>query len=303
VLVASAKQELFQAHTNTWWFPVLYENWHEPEDARAWSWNTANLPDPRELIAVTRPDGTPAFVLEMLCDWEEPTPPGEDRWDRQHRRMYYEIRSYFVRREHANELFAWALEETLWGRWMPEVSALHQVFLGEFYWSPAYAHFQIPYHGINGWTKRKKIPHPILVSAEGYSWEASGFDCSLDSSINLLLPAKWLVETLRLKSSDEEGAYLDTRGRLVANDPSVREAGPSALVINQEDLLHALDQAGYDIIWTLTGERQAVSPNRSPEDYVYPLILTGCYRLRDGQLGGMIRGARSPADDQGKPRE
>ncbi|MGZ5440358.1 MAG: AVAST type 2 anti-phage system protein Avs2 [Thermoanaerobaculia bacterium] len=298
LLIASTQEN---AHTNAWWFQSQYTNWDEPQDTREWVRSTADLPDPRSVIAVTRPDGTPALVLEMLCKWEESSPPGEDKWDRQHREMYYWIKSYFVRREHTDTLFAWAREQTFWGRWMPEVSDLLQVFLGEFYWSPAYAHFQIPYHGVDGWTKGAKIPHPVLVSAEGYLWESTSFDCSIDSSINLLLPAKWFVDALRLESMGHEAAYFDPSGRLVADDPSVREAGPSALVVNRVDLQRALDAAGYDIIWTLMGEREAPSPNRSDGAHIYPLILTGCYRLRHGELEGVIRSVRSPGDREDEP--
>ncbi|HYH05692.1 MAG TPA: AVAST type 2 anti-phage system protein Avs2, partial [Thermoanaerobaculia bacterium] len=205
LLIASTQED---AHTNTWWFPSQYTNWHEPEDTRAWVRSTTDLPDPRSVIAITRPDGTPAFVLEMLCKWEEPAPPGEDKWDRQRREMYYWVKSYFVRREHTDALFAWAREQTFWGRWMPEVSDLLHVFLGEFYWAPAYAHFQIPYHGVDGWTKKGKIPHPVLVSAEGYLCESSTLDCSIDGSINLLLPARWLVDALGLESRGHEAAYF-----------------------------------------------------------------------------------------------
>ena len=99
-----------------------------------------------------------------------------------------------------------------------------------------------------------------------------------------------------------EAAYFDPSGRLVADDPSVREAGPSALVVNRVDLQRALDAAGYDIIWTLMVEREAPSPHRSDGDHIYPLILTGCYRLRDGELEGVIRGVRSPGDREAEPR-
>jgi hypothetical protein len=67
-----------------------------------------------------------------------------------------------------------------------------------------------------------------------------------------------------------EAAYFDPSGRLVADDPSVREAGPSEPVVNRVDLQRALDAARYDIIGTLMGEREAPSPNRSDRAHIYP---------------------------------
>ncbi|HYH06317.1 MAG TPA: hypothetical protein VEK11_04570, partial [Thermoanaerobaculia bacterium] len=86
-----------------------------------------------------------------------------------------------------------------------------------------------------------------------------------------------------------------------ADDPSVRQAGPTALVVNRADLQRALDAAGYDIIWTLMGEREAPAPYGRDGAHIYPLIVTGCYRLRGGELEGGIRGVRSPADREDAP--
>jgi len=61
--------------------------------------------------------------------------------------------SYIVRKRDVNAFFDWARQQDFFGRWMPETHALYEVFLGEFFWSPAYAHFNVPYYHRDGWTR------------------------------------------------------------------------------------------------------------------------------------------------------
>ena len=112
-------------------------------------------------------------------------------------------------------------------RWMPESHEQSNIFLGEFFWTPAFKYQQ-------GWTEkgRRPLPCKVLVTADEYLHER-GYDCSIEDAISMYLPAKWIVDRMNLSWGGEEGCYTNSEGHLVAQDPSVRKAGRGALLIDK----------------------------------------------------------------------
>jgi hypothetical protein len=166
----------------------------------------------------------------------------------------------------------------------------NKVFLGEFFWAPAFAYHDTPNYRHDGWTRGddNRIPKKVLVTTEKYAKEYNGYDCSIDQSIRLYLPAKWLVDHMNLRSNGIEGYFFDDKGNLVAFDPSVRNAGPGALLINREALLKFLNENGYEILWTLLGEKMATSGRVAPETILGRLEISGAYRILKNEIVGKI---------------
>ena len=142
------------------------------------------------------------------------------------------------------------------------------------------------------WTRNGRrgdniIPKKILVTSEHYLWEAMGYDCSIDKSINLYLPCKWLVDNMKLRwNGVEEGHLLNEKDELVAFDPSLRTPGPSALLVRRDTFLNFLNENGYEIFWTLLGEKYMLGGRMSRENYKGYLEISGAYRICEGEVDG-----------------
>jgi hypothetical protein len=272
-------------HQMQWWSPTPFGQWQSPSDEVLWVSSTADIPDPRRLIDVSSPDGARWLNLQMHVRWEEPGRPGEDKWDDAHRVMWYDIRSYVVRREHASAVWAWAEAQNHSVTRISDMAVNHKTYLGEYYWAPAYHYFQNPYYGNDGWVCERYMPHPLLRSTEGYKWEGSGLDASIDEAVEIILPARLLADGMSLRHGALPGTLVDNNGNVVFQNPSVTESGSGALTAARQPLLQFLEREGYELLWTVTGERQAF-PGRMQPFNVTPLYLSGAFCLIDGKVHG-----------------
>lgn len=285
-------RERWQSHQNTWWFPSPYEAWDvEPDDVK-WLKDPEDLPAALPLFEVSNPeDGSKWWVLEAYYNWQQPTPPEEERFAFPRREIWYMLKSYIVRKSDMDKLFEWAQQQDFTGRWMPESHELYHVFLGEFFWSPAFEYYNTPYYHHAGWTRGSddRIPCQVLVSTEQYLWEHGNYDCSIDESVEIYLPCKWLSDEMALSSRGEEGCFFDDGGDLVAFDPSVKTPGPGALLMRREAFLKFLNAKGYDILWTIVGEKNIIGGRMSPDEWKGRLELSGAYRIRENRITGVIK--------------
>jgi hypothetical protein len=122
------------------------------------------------------------------------------------------------------------------------------------------------------------------VSTDQYLNENSGFDCSADESYRIYLPCQWLVEKMNLRWNGVEGCFFNERGELIALDPSLREAGPTACLVKYDALLKFLSENGHDILWTFLGEK--IILNGSPRHG--RLKLSGAFRIQNDQVKGVV---------------
>lgn len=298
-LLVKAGKESWSGFANTWWFTVKYDRWNDPIDSEVWLRNETDLPAVQSLIEVTNPvDKSNWLLLDAYYKWDEPVPIGEDKSDFRGKEIWYFIRSYIVRKSDASRVFRWATKQDFMGRWMPEPHDLYQVFLGEFYWSPAYAHFNVPYYHHEGWTRGhdKEIPASVYVTTEGYAKEASR-DCSVDEGYEIRLPGKMIADGMKLRWKGHEGNLVDENGLLIATDPSVGETGPGALLIRRDSFIRFLRDNDYDIFWTILGEKNDYSHGHD-ENWKGRLEISGAYKLQSNAVKGsfhtqfMTRGSR-----------
>jgi len=272
---------------STWWAPIKYENWNDHPDHLSWICDTADLPNPQRIMEVQNPsDGSVWLVLNAFSKWKAPTPLGEDEFHRPRKQLWYLTQSYLVKLCDMDKMKKWAPSQNYWGRWMPETHSQYNIFLGEYYWAPAYEFHNTDWHGVHGWTKgdqKGRIPAPILPTTEGYTNEGNGFDCSLTAGINIMLPRKLIAEEMGLCWKGIEGRFFDSDGQLIAYDPSTHETGPGALLIRKDRFTEYLKKKGYAIFWTLLGEKQVVSMSM---DWKGNMEISGTYWLDGGTVEG-----------------
>lgn len=288
VLITRTRREVWVANTNTWWFPVRYSTWTPDIDDQRWLERADDMPQVEQLIEVVNPaDGSQWINLAGFYRWQQPVPPGEDHHETLRRDIWYMLTSYIVKKADQDELFAWATQQDFTGRWMPEANELYRVFLGEFFWSPAFAYHNIPYYSHPGWTRGwdERIPKEVFISTDRYSYESSNFDCSVEDNINISLPCQLIVDGMGLQWNGVEGHFFDRNGILMAFDPSVKTKGPGAVLIHREKFLNFLDEHGYALLWVVLGERDVIGGNFHHE-WQGRLELSGTYTSKDGQIRG-----------------
>lgn len=275
-------------HSSTWWFPLTYESWDYEVDDVTWMQKTEDLPDCKQIIEVRKPDNSCWLNLAGFYKSLEPIPPEEETYEKARREIWFMVKSYLVKKENSDELFAWAKEQDFFGRWMPESSSNTRIFLGEFYWSPAFKFHEQPYYCHDGWTKnvrgKQKLPTEILITNDEYLHESGCYDCSIDNTISIDIPAKEIVNKMELSWNGCEGEWYNKNGDLVAFDPSTRTAGSGALLINKEVFIKSLNEQGHDVLWTILGEKQLIGGRMSGNSWKGRLIINGVARIEEGEI-------------------
>jgi hypothetical protein len=292
-LLKATGREVWKQRTNTWWFPVRHDQWGDDwsggKPDSAWLKRSNDLPRLESLIETINPaDHSKWLTLEAFYKWEQPLPVGEDPSESRRKEIRFWLQSYIVKRADMDELFAWARKQDWLGPWMPESHALYEVFLGEFFRSPAYEYHNIPYYHHDGWTRghNDRVPKEIHLTAEEYARDNSGLDCSVDEGYSIYLPTKLIVDGMGLRWNGVEGYFFDPTGELVAFDPSVRSRGSGALVIDKTKFLKFLGTSGYDILWTARGEKTDYHYGSHGTDRSGRLDINGAYRIRNGEVAG-----------------
>ncbi len=288
-LLGSTQRDEWSPHTNTWWFPTRFNSWDEPVDEVEWLTNIHDVPSIEGIINVTNPqDGSRWFTIHGYYNWQQPTPAGEERYEGKRRGLWYMLMCYLVKKADSTKLLKWAEKQRWMGRWMPESHETYDIFLGEFYWSPAFRDQDCYYYGRQGWTRGRddRIPTEILMANDEYAQESRGFDCSIDDSIFIDLPCRFLAEGLNLDWRGVEGNWYDDGGQLIAFDPSVKCQGPRVSLFHRDLLIDFLNRQGLTLFWTLLGEKRTIGGRMSHQDYKGHLEINGAYILKNNVVTG-----------------
>ncbi len=228
--------------------------------------------------------------MESYLRWIEPPPLGEDKFEIPRREIWYMLKSYIVQKKDIDELYLWGIKQNFFGRWMPESHELDDVFIGEYYWSPAYHYFNPNTDDNYGWIYdyNKKLPKKVMVATEQYSWARGSYDCSIEDTIRFYLPCKLIINKMKLEWNGDEGHLYDKHHNLIAFDPSIKNTGPSALLINKELFIEFLKDHGYEILWTILGEKRILGGRDDSDKLLGLSEISGCYRILDGKVNGII---------------
>ena len=290
-LLEKTKANFYLDTHYSWWFPEKYNYKKSEQDVEKWLRISDDLPKVESLIQVTNPKDNSVWLnLDSYFEWSERNLLEEETGILK-LRIWYNLSSYLVKNEDFKEVLDWAKEQNFSRLQMPDTTyGNSQMFLGEYYWSPAYEYFNIPYFHHDGWTRYwdKKIPKEILLTAEEYSHENGGYDCSVGSEdgFRLKLPTKFIIEKMNLNWNGVEGHFFDTDGELVVFDPSVKEKGNISLLIRKDKLQKFLNENNLSIFWTLRGEKLSYDENIYRTKGIRPLEVSGVYTIEDNKIAG-----------------
>ncbi len=290
-LLKATRRSEWEPNVSAWWAPVLFDDWATEPDEVQWRKRIDLLPTITPLPVVTDPHtGREWLVLECFYDWEEPTPPEKDRFNISRRNIWYMLKSYLVKAEDEARFYDWANEQHFMGSRMPESSEQTSICLGEFFWAPAFKYFDDSYYSRDGWTRGHAdppLPCDVLVTTDQYMQERSGYDCSIDETISMYLPAKWITNNMQLSWRGVDGCFFNAAGDLVTQDPSIRNPGPRAFLMDKECMSAFLETKGYRLVWTLLGEKDIRGGWQRDENWPGRMELSGCMRIKEGRLDGV----------------
>lgn len=266
----------YHATGKSWWASMDYHNWREEVACEEWIADKTDVPNVKDLLQiVSDTDGTRWVNVDGYFDWMQPSPPDVERYSVERRVLWTHGRGYFVRAEDADKFMQWAGGVNFWGRWMPEGSGYHNIFIGEYGWADSFNYQRAD----AGWRRPERNDCPIMVlpvlaeyDPQGYG----GFDCSIDQSYAVSLPHYEFVRKLGLKWSGDAGDYVDGAGKLAAFDPNAHKAGPRALLLREDLLDQYLSQEGLSLFWTVIGEKYALG--RDVPQSGGMLTISGAYQ-------------------------
>ena len=189
-----------------------------------------------------------------------------------------------VASEDAETFARWAMEAEFTGRWAPEPPNYHEYCLHEFFWAPQFQVHRPRWTRGHGWP-RNRIPVPVMSTAAGYCCEARGFDCSLDQTVSIKLPAQLIVETLGLTMRGRRGEWYDAKNERVAFDPGAGPGEYGATLVREDAMDRFLARKKLRLFWTFVGEKN-VYPSKMHSGNDEWLGRLEFYGVRWRQNGG-----------------
>ena len=253
-----------------------YDAWKKTKSDTHWIKTNRNLPNPKNLIQITDDSNNKWLTLEGMFHWQQETPPEYKKYDIPVREFYYILKSFIVKKEDKKKILDWVGKKGF-GNWLPESSDFYEIFIGEYPNSFGFDDLRGDYNIWRSASRDMKIP--IVVTDDSYLNEFT-LDCSLNGSVSIKLPNKWLVNKLGLRQKYLDGRFYNKKDELSAITTSIfEENSPSALLIDRSTLVNFLNKNGYTIFWTLRGDKQLIGGRDSRKDFIGRLEMSGIYTI------------------------
>lgn len=292
ILPSTAGGTGWETNEGPWWAGETKEDWIKEIGHREWLAKAEDLPAVDQLLAVENPNDDSRWLnLSGNVFWREHHPIDEDFYEKNRRQIWIGITAYFVRNRDAASFMGWAESVNFWGRWMPEPTEWHHVFLGEYGWSPAYRYFHDELFGGEDWQgtnePNAECPVKFQVASSSYLAERGGFDCSIDESYHLGLPHPNLIRHCELRWHGKDADFVDGKGKLAAFDPTTKSPGPDAVLIREDLIKEYLQDNDLTLCWVAFGEKNVIGGDAS-DVYHGRLKISGAYRLADDGPTGSL---------------
>ncbi|WP_439528000.1 hypothetical protein [Pannonibacter sp.] len=236
----------------TWWMPAKVQLRHVPPKTRlAWLDSDDDFVNGDHLIQVKDPKTRRQWlVLSEFAAWRQYGVSEGDKYIE--RGTWFALDCFLTKAGDTEALIAELSGRSLNGREIPESEFPWRAYLGEFPWHPAIAD-KDPWVQPDQWNK---LPAPVQVSVTGYRAERGGYDLSIAETLGFKVPGSGLCSGMGLQlSSGRQLTYTDSNGKVLFFDPSTREPGPSAALVDRDTFIAFLEREGLAAIWTLRGEK------------------------------------------------
>ncbi|MFY0520985.1 hypothetical protein ACOMCU_24645 [Lysinibacillus sp. UGB7] len=238
---------------DVWWSPCIPT--FSANNSEEWVFDEKTIPNFGDLLKVTNPnDNKQLYKLRGFRKWTKKTEDNKSKEE-----IWYRVNSCIVKKENVINMIEKMQNNPLFD---PSVfspqSSSSQGFLKEYPWHPYYT-FLKEWCNDDG-NQTLNIEH--LVPTNEYEQRTGEDDKSIDQNISIYLPNPLLIRELELISSSENfSEWMNSKNEIVFLDPSEKEKGPSAAMINAAILDEWLEKNNLQIIWFIGGEKQIFNSN------------------------------------------
>ena len=254
---------------------INYDSWSIPD----WGKSISDLPDIKSILFQNDANNKPFLLLDGFVKWQE------IERDYNSKEIWYNIHSYCVKSKEFNSIKIILNQKDFYhsNNRIMEPSRLYEVFSREYFWSPAYKDFNTEYQDHLEsriiYDNQNQEIGTIYPTCNDYLWE-SEFDCSKDDSISFKKPSALLFDKINMLYAQKEGELVDKTGQIICFDPSVNNPVTSVLLIDENSMKDFLQKQGYEIFWTVFGEKHGKGVFEG---------FSGFYYLDNGVLKGNIK--------------
>ena len=240
-----------------WWFTLNSDF----EDFKLfnveWMQSNKKLPSISSLVDIQK-DETSYLVQHMQFSINS------DEHDGKYRNLYYHMNAFIIEKDSVNDFTGWAQNNNLYGMHtqIPESHHFSEPYLREYPYSKAYDYINIDYYQQPLWQGIEGTSFNILLTSTAYFNEGKSYDKSVNESIEIALPNKWLVEQMQLKQTLNDGEWIDLSGNVVFFDPTVSSGSLTQydengiLIADKKLLLEFLEKNRLALVWIMWGEKQ-----------------------------------------------
>lgn len=234
---------------SAWWLSVDYDfGAVAGQSDTVWAAASADVPSTEKLLKpFAQPNGGEWQLLEAYPTWSA-RPADDDERSSPYRQVWIHVRGYLVARRSAARVLGWMSKQHFMGRWMLEGAEFHSGYVGEYPWGLL---FNDRSHSRGDASDAPAQLTPVCNSITS-SYEEDAFQ---GGGITVHVPARPFFEKETGLLWNGLGGYHDQQGVLRFMDPSVAEAGPSALLVERSYLLDFLRRHDMALVWTVLGEK------------------------------------------------
>ena len=273
-----------------WWTKIDYSNWETPNEN--WMYETSDLPNVKSGLSLVDEFDEEWLILKGYPSWSEEKRIGDEKWQKPYKRLWYQIRSYLIRKNDLDIIKKWANQKNFSLHRLPDHYSRYEIFSREFYWSPAYKYF-CPENNIdNLWQEIEKkkgelnIPSVILTT-ESLNWEDE-YDYSKEVPIQIVKPSAYIFKKMKLAYGRKEGEFVNKNGEVICLDPSVFKKSHSYFLIKKKPFFKFLEENNLEIIWAVSGEKNVIGGDVNlQKSFLGWLIVKELYWLENENIFGL----------------
>lgn len=151
-------------------------------------------------------------------------------------------------------------------------------YIGEYPWHPLY-------NDVSAWIEPNswnRLGVPVQPTVTEYLAERSGHDYSIEDTFQFNVPGPGLIGGMDLHlSNGRDLTYADKTGTVIFFDPSTKEPGPRAALVDREAFLAFLKRENLEAVWIVSGAKEVHGGRKHREGYGGARSFTSLYWLTD----------------------
>lgn len=243
--------------TNWWMKSVVDLEAGDRLSDEEWVASSEGIRASEEFLSEINHDGQRWRLLTSFASWDNRNEEAE--WNEPHRYMWIGINSYLVLKPDFISTCEHLRGRNYFEDWMPRGADWSYGFAGEYPWATPFNTEPEEWHGRN--TSQSE-----LLSTIEPSWNKLSLEWEYDAStpsVSMFVPARVFFSSNDLFWNSKDG-YCRVGGRTVFRDPSVRELGPSSLLVDIDELQRELDKTELRLFWTVLGQKTLSGGGTSP---------------------------------------